>query len=90
MTYYTLKTFKLVYTYRAALAYALSMLVGSVKEIGDYLHWWNGVVSFTDLAADAAGATAAWALVAYLNSPPARPLRTAETTSDDLEAGRSS
>lgn len=55
-----------------------SLLLGSLKELGDHLQWWHGNLSYRDFTADIAGiGLAAAAILAYNHSALQRPPGTA-------------
>lgn len=54
--------------WRLALGAGASFAAGSLKEAGDGLGWWPGRPSLRDGAADAVGAAAALAALAYVDA----------------------
>lgn len=60
--------------YRFVLSGGCSVIVGVLKEIGDYLKWWPGLLSLRDLAADLVGTVVALTVLVAAESTWGRPL----------------
>lgn len=60
--------------YRFVLSGGCSVIVGVVKEVGDYLQWWPGLLSLRDLAADLIGTAVALTVLVAAESTWGRPL----------------